>query len=350
MRYRVIQWATGAMGKTCLRATLDHPGMQLVGLWVSSEAKAGMDGGDIAHRPRTGILATRSIEDIIATDADVVIHAGLLQPPYGAHDEEIARLLVSGKNVISINGYSHPGQWSAERRGRLEAACQAGKASLMGAGLNPGYIGEKIAVTATSICSDVQGIDIAETVDCSAMRNPRYVFDVLGFNADPAAIDPNDSAWGPAAALNGMYTDVLAAMAGRLGWVLDEVSTAHELRPAAEERAVAAGTIGRGRVSSLVWRWHGLAQGQRKLTMTIVWTMDPLPDDLPLWTVAIDGSPGVRINVNLDRPRDARFRTSAEQLGVAGAVMNAIPVVCAAAPGIVSMPLATPWQSREMPP
>ena len=50
MGYRVIQWATGSMGKTCLRAVIDHPDLELVGLYVYSEKKAGVDAGDIAGR------------------------------------------------------------------------------------------------------------------------------------------------------------------------------------------------------------------------------------------------------------------------------------------------------------
>ena len=58
MTYRVIQWATGAMGKTCLRAILDHPDLELAGLYVHSDRKVGRDAGEIARRQTTGILAT----------------------------------------------------------------------------------------------------------------------------------------------------------------------------------------------------------------------------------------------------------------------------------------------------
>ena len=61
MAYRVIQWATGAMGKTCLRAVIDHPAMELVGLYVYGDDKVGRDAGDIARRPPTGIIATRDV-------------------------------------------------------------------------------------------------------------------------------------------------------------------------------------------------------------------------------------------------------------------------------------------------
>ena len=74
MTYRVIQWATGAMGKSCLRAVIDHPAMELAGLFVYGDDKLGRDAGDIARRAPTGVIATRDVDEILALDADVVIH------------------------------------------------------------------------------------------------------------------------------------------------------------------------------------------------------------------------------------------------------------------------------------
>ena len=172
MSLRVIQWATGAMGKSCLRAVLDHPAMELVGLYVYGEAKAGRDAGDIARRPLTGVIATRDIAEILALDADVVIHCARLAPPYGSHDAEIIRLLASGKNVVSINGFSHPGYGDATRLSALEAACVAGSSTLMAAGLNPGFAAEQLAVVATGVCSELDQVEVIESVDCRAIRSP----------------------------------------------------------------------------------------------------------------------------------------------------------------------------------
>ena len=147
MKRRVIQWATGAMGKSCLRAVLDHPQMELVGLFVYGDNKVGRDAGDIARRPLTGVLATQDVEEILALDADVVIHCARLAPPYGSHDADLIRLLESGKNVISINGYSRPHYWGGARLAALEAACAKGGSSLMAAGLNPGFAAEQIVAT-----------------------------------------------------------------------------------------------------------------------------------------------------------------------------------------------------------
>lgn len=347
MTYRVIQWATGAMGKACLRAVIDHPAMELVGLYVYGDGKAGRDAGDIARRDPTGVIATRDIDAILALDADVVIHCARLAPPYGSHDAEIVRLLASGKNVISINGYSHPQHWAGRRLEALQAACVAGGSSLMAAGLNPGFAGEQLAVIATGVCAELDRVEVVESVDCRAIRHPDYVFGVLGFGGDPGAARPNDPTWGPASSLNGMYEEVLSGMAEHLGLRLDRVETDHRVFPATEDLAVAAGSIPAGGISHLNWRWLGVVDGAPRLSMSIHWHMEPAHLDEPsppLWRIRVRGQPGVTLSVDLEKRDGDVSATSAEQIGVAGAVINAIPRVCAAPTGVVTRPFATPFR------
>lgn len=349
MRYRVIQWATGAMGKACLRAVLDHPAMELVGLYVYGDDKAGRDAGDIARRAPTGVIATRDVDQILALDADVVIHCARLAPPYGSHDAEILKLLASGKNVISINGYSRPQRGSGERLDVLRAACAAGGSSLMAAGLNPGFAGEQIAVVATGVCQALDQVEVVESVDCRGVRNPDYVFRILGFGSDPATVDANDPAWGPASSLNGMYEEVLAAMAEHLSLVLDRVETDHRVFGASKDLSIAAGTIPAGGIGHVNWRWRGIVGGRSMLGMSIHWWMEDAhldEPDPPLWRIRVKGQPGVRISVDLEKREGDATATSAEQIGLAGAVINAIPHVCAAAPGLVTRPLATPFRGE----
>ena len=47
MKYRVIQWATGNVGKHAVRGLVEHPETELVGAYVYSAEKAGRDVGDI---------------------------------------------------------------------------------------------------------------------------------------------------------------------------------------------------------------------------------------------------------------------------------------------------------------
>jgi hypothetical protein len=349
MAYRVIQWATGGMGKNILRALIDHPAMDLVGVYVYSEGKNGKDAGEIARRPETGVLATNNVEDILALDADVVIHAARISPPYGSHDADLIRLLASGKNVISINGFTHARHWGGARLAALEAACREGNSSLMGAGLNPGFVGEQLATVATGLCSAVDHIGITESVSCVPVRNADYVFKVLGFGADPAIVNPNDPSWGPAASLNGMYEEVLAAMAEHLGMQLEQVITEHHAFAATQDLKVGAGLIPAGTVGHYQWRWHGMVGSSPRLTMTIHWYMETVhldDQDPPLWSIKIDGQPGLNMRVELEKRAGDTSPTSAEQIAVAGTVINAIPRVCQAAPGVMLRPLATPFSDR----
>lgn len=347
-RYRVIQWATGAMGKTCLKALIDHPDFELAGLFVYGERKVGQDAGDIARRKPTGVLATNDVDQILSLDANVVIHAARLAPPYGSHDDDLIRLLESGKNVISINGYSFPQHWRGERLARLEAACAKGGVSLMNAGLNPGFIAEQIAVVASGVCLELDSIEIVESVNGREIMQPAYAFDALGFGSEPALFETMGEAWGPASALNGMYEEVVGLVAHRLGMTLDRVERGHRVYPATEELRVNAGVIAKGTISHTHWLWCGYVDGLPKITHSIHWYMetahldDPSP---PLWRVRIDGKPGITMSIDLHKRTTETERTSAEQYAVAGAVLNAIPVVCAAPPGIVMRPIATPFRA-----
>jgi hypothetical protein len=349
MGYRVIQWATGTMGKSCLRAVIDHPDLELVGLWVHSDAKAGLDAGQIARRGPTGVIATRQMDEILALKADVVIHAPRLHPPYTAHDEEICRLLASGKNVISINGHSYPNYWGAGYARSFENACRQGASTLFGTGLNPGFIAEKIAVAASGLCLDLDRMEIREVVRCDQIQSSAYVFDILGFGTPCAAVDPNDPSWVPAALLNGLYSEVVAFVALRLGLDLEQVETDHVLHPAIRDIETAAGGIRQGTTALTHWRWHGIVGGRRRLTLSIFWTMDPgLLEDpaAPLWEVRIAGRPGVRLTIDLAHCQPYPARGAPEVLALAAAVVNSIPAVCSAAPGILTVPGFAPFRTR----
>ena len=55
MTFRVIQWATGGVGKAAIEGILDHPELELVGCWVHDPAKAGRDAGELAGRAPIGV-------------------------------------------------------------------------------------------------------------------------------------------------------------------------------------------------------------------------------------------------------------------------------------------------------
>ena len=335
---RIIQWATGSMGKACLRAVLDDDRFRLVGLFVYGEGKAAKDAGEIARRPQTGVIATREVEDILALDADVVLHCPMLSAPYDGHDADVRRLLESGKNVISINNYFEPRALGAEHAAGLEASALKGGATLAGTGVNPGWVAERMAANAVALCLEHRNITTREIIDCSTVPNPDYVFGALGFGADPSLIDLKEG--GLAQTFNAMFAQAAGGLAARIGLELDGFEPDHQLYPARSDLTVAAGVIPAGTVAATTWRVHGVKDGVRRITHEVNWIMDPTEPAFagkPHWEIAVDGLPGLTISMDLVDTAPDGVRTKPEQFAVAAMVREAIPRVVAAPPGLLRL-------------
>ena len=348
--FKVIQWASGSMGNSCMRAVIDRPDLELVGLYVYGDRKVGKDAGEIARRDATGVIATNNRDDILALEADVVIHASRLGRDHEAHDDDIAALLASGKNVISINGNSHPPHWPEARRNKLQAACEAGGSTFLGTGLNPGFAAEKLLVTASSVCIDLNRVSLSEWVETNVIPSPEYVFDRLAFGSEIGAVDMNGEDWEPALTLNGLFEDVVAGVAAQLNWPLEKITRAHRMLPAREDIEIAAGTIKKGTASHIEWRWRGVVNGEERVMLDIAWAMNddyrPSGQDA-LWKLKLEGLPDVAIDVHMTKPADRQGRTSAEQYGVAGSVINSIRGLVAHPPGLASPTFAANYYQPE---
>jgi len=342
--YRVVQWASGAVGKTCLRAVLDHPDMTLAGLYVYSPRKAGQDAGTIARYPETGIIATRDIGEILGLDADVVIHTARLQLPYTQHDDDICALLRSGKNVITTAGHHYPAAHGPARLAMFDQAARAGGATLYGTGMNPGYVLERLVLGLTGVCTDVRQIEVVELLDASTMPDPDFVFTVMGMGSNPAALDLR--AGSLTALYSQLYGEAIAFTCDRMGVPVDEIAPDHRVVCAERDLEVGAGRIAAGTVAATEWRWHAIAAGQRFLTLSIIWTMDPKLADYAgrhHWTVDIEGRPNLHLSLDMSDPPGTGLRTKAGQYVTAGAVVNAIPAVVAAPPGVFTPPVFAPF-------
>jgi len=186
---KVIQWCTGSMGRITLRQLIDRSDIELVGVYVTSDKKNGLDAGTIARRPDTGIIATNDIEAILKLDADVVIHTSLLTAPYETQNKNVIRLLESGKNILSPNGFFDPELHGEDYAGALRNAAIKGEATLAGIGLNPGFIGERLALLLSGMSSDVKAIRTFEVVNVSDVPSVGLIQETIGLGVDPKTHD-----------------------------------------------------------------------------------------------------------------------------------------------------------------
>ena len=117
--YRVVQWATGNIGTRSLRSVIEHPGLELAGVYVHSGGKAGLDAGELCGLDATGVLATTDVDEIVALGADCVLYI-----PRALDADDVCRLLAAGTNVVTTRGeFHHPPSMKPELRQTVEAAC-----------------------------------------------------------------------------------------------------------------------------------------------------------------------------------------------------------------------------------
>jgi hypothetical protein len=344
---RVVQWATGAMGRTSLRRIIDHPDLELCGVLVYDPAKAELDAGVIARRPATGIFATNDVDAIIAVAADVVIHTPRITLPYAALVPDVVRLLESGKNVISTAGFHWPDAQGADYADRLRAAALKGGATLAGVGVNPGMIVERIALAATAMCVDLDRITVRETVDASAMTSAAFVFDLMGLGSDPAQSDIRE---GPLAELyTALFSEVLHFSAAEMGSRVTGIVPDHQLTLAPADMVIGAGVIFRGRVAATEWRWTATMDNGVELLLSILWTADrALHPGLVSghWTIDIAGRPNVSMTLDIHEGDPARPPSRALTDATMAVAIRAIPDVVAAAPGLFAYRPPAAWKAR----
>ncbi|MFA6576752.1 MAG: diacylglycerol kinase, partial [Nocardioides sp.] len=73
---RVVVWGTGVVGTMVIAEIVKSPAFELVGVGVSNPDKVGKDAGEICGIAPTGVLATDSVDDLVALRPDALVHYG----------------------------------------------------------------------------------------------------------------------------------------------------------------------------------------------------------------------------------------------------------------------------------
>src|SRR5688572_5112381 len=100
--YRVVQWATGNVGRHTIAGIDAHPNLELVGVWVSSKEKDGKDAGELAGLSRgLGVTATNDADALLALKPDCIVNTAMAEHRLGEAIEDLIRFLNAGVNVVA---------------------------------------------------------------------------------------------------------------------------------------------------------------------------------------------------------------------------------------------------------
>ena len=349
MPYRVVQWSTGNVGRYALRGIINHPELELVGLWVHNSDKAGKDAGELAGVEPVGVTATNDVAQILALQADCVCYTATadLRPMEAL--EDLARILRSGTNIVSSSMVMLVYPHNAEPGfvDPLRSACEEGGSSFFTSGIDPGFANDLIPLALASASERVDSIRVSEILNYDTYDQATVLFETMGFARSPDEIpmllQPGilGFAWG----------GTLRALAAGLGLELDGIEEHYERVTTDETFEIPAGTVEKGTVAGLRFEVRGMVAGKARV---IVEHVTRLRDDIaPEWPqpagggcyrIEIEGEPHVITDVQLMGEHDGDHNTGG-LVGTAMRLVNAIPAVCHAPPGLLSVldiPLAKP--------
>jgi hypothetical protein len=316
---------------------------------VHDPTKAGRDAAALAGRPPIGVAATNDVDAIVATPADCVLYS-----PRIANPKEVARLLESGKNVVTPLGWFYP--WRSTNVAALEAACRQGKSTLHGTGIHPGGITERFPLVFSALSRAITHVRAEEFSDIRTYGAPAVISDVMLFGKTP-----EEAKASPMAKLLGAgFLQSVDLLADALGFALDsEKRTTHEMAVATAPIDSPIGKIAPGRVAAQRFTWQGTVRGEPVITARVNWLMGDA-DLEPAWRfgpegerfeVEVTGDPPVRVSFHGLHPEsiEAGLRRNPGIVATALHCVSAIPAVCRAEPGIKTYLELPPYGGKAAP-
>jgi hypothetical protein len=325
-----VQWTTGIVGTSALRAIMDDPRLELVGVYAHSAKKVGEDAGTLAGSAPTGICATNDVDALLALRPDCVVYM-----PQWPDIAELERVLAAGVNVVTTARLVSGAHYPEDAGARLRRAALDGGASLFGTGMNPSYV-PMVALASTAMCRTVRHLSITESVDC-AMYGAAGTWQAYGFGTplEPDRLTAELSEAEPD------YREMLDFMASGLGVALDDYKLDVDYAVAVEDRDLGFMTIAKGTVSALDARWLGLVDDRPFVELRTTWKLGGIfgfhdDPDFPItfsYDIAVTGDPNVRLTLRF-RPDD--FEHFDIGSTTAMPAVNAISAVCDARPGVLT--------------
>ncbi|MCV7221002.1 NAD(P)H-dependent amine dehydrogenase family protein [Mycolicibacterium elephantis] len=350
MTIKVAAIGTGNVGRHALSQLVTDPRFELTAVWVSSEAKAGRDAGELAGLGNsTGVTATTDLDAVLATEPQCVVYTAMADNRLTEALEDYRRILAAGVNVVGSSAVflQHPWQVLPDEMIKpIEDAAQHGNSSIFINGIDPGFANDLLPLALAGTCQRIEQIRCMEIINYNTYDSATVMFDVMGFGKPldelPMLLQPGvlSLAWG----------SVVRQLAAGLGVELDEVTETFVREPAPEDFDVAAGRIAEGTAAALRFEVRGMKDGK---IATVLEHVTRLRDDLcPDWPqpaqeggsyrVELTGEPSYALDLCLSSPNGDH--NHAGLVATAARVVNAIPEVVDAPAGIrttLDLPLIT---------
>lgn len=321
------------MGRAAIRAIVAHPELELVA--VVGRSKAGEDAGLLADLGALGVVVTPDLPDDL--DAVAYMVSGDVRPDDAVAD--IARCLRAGCVVVTPSIYAlyDPTNAPPDLKSPLEIAVDDGGGRLFVSGIDPGWGNDVLPLLVSSVAGTIDQVRSVELFDYSTYDQPDAVRYSVGMG------QPMDEV--PIMVAPGIPTMIwggqLRMVARGLGAELEEIRETVERRALERDVTNAMGLFEKGTQGGLRFEIQGIVGGEPRIVIEHVTRIDA--SVAPDWPSPADGGAGAhqviiegrpRIVVSVEATDEGGNRAAGGNATAAGRLVNAIPWLTAAPPGL----------------
>lgn len=323
---RLLVLGTGQMGAGIVRLVGRRRGLALVGVFGRRTERAGLDVGTTIGLDAPLGLPIRSDLERLCDEVrpDVAIQTTCSRASDA--EPELTALLERGVDAITIaEEMAWPAAQSPEVAARLDALARARGATLLGTGVNPGFVLDLLILVLTAVCADVTSITATRTNDLSPYGPT--VLAAQGVGLSPDAFRRGVEAGSVIGHFG--FRESIAMIAATLGWEIERVEETREPIVARVRRKTPFVTVEPGRVAGCEHTAVARVAGRTAISLVHPQQVHPELEGVATGDrIEIDGTPPVRLSGSPEIPGG---------LATVALAVNAIPRVLAAPPGLVSM-------------
>jgi len=184
-KIRAIQFGVGPIGASIARLMREKQAIEIIGAIDTDPAKADRDLGEVVGAPDApwGVRISADTKSVLEQNADVVIHSTSSSLP-NVMDQLLACLEAESCVVSTCEELSYPYRTHPELAAKLDAAAKEWGVALVGTGINPGFVMDKLIVTLAAVSQRIEHAKALRIVDASKRRLPLQKKIGAGMSAD----------------------------------------------------------------------------------------------------------------------------------------------------------------------
>jgi len=317
-KIRVVQYGVGPIGASIVRLMRQKATLEVIGAIDKDPAKAGRDLGELAGAADApwGIPVAPDAAQLLARPVDVVIHSTSSYLPNVM--DQLLECLGAGCCIVSTcEELAYPYRKHPDLSAQLDAAAKEEGVALVGTGVNPGFVMDKLVLTLSTVSQRVDWAKAVRVVDASKRRLPLQK--KIGAGMTPGEFHQQVKA---GVIKHHGLPESIAMVADGLGFELDDISETIEPVIAEETVKTEFLEVAPGQVAGVHQIARGTMAGQEKIYMELkmyVGAKDPAD------SVELKGEPPLSLVIPGGTHGD---------VATAAVVVNAIPSILAAQSGL----------------